>query len=209
MRLHLVLGVLCWLSCRSSLLVSTLLYETPAYVEDAIQNLVAFTLATTEIIVHLSPSSTYVHNESKWARVSRLHMNREPANTCSACGTVTRQHAWNVRYAREVLKLDFSHVAVFASTCRLFAGGGYLERHVTTHNFSSASEPGWAQTALLGCENVHATPRAARSACHSHFSSSPSGLAIARVRDAGDGREMIASPTRAEKSAARPRETRL
>ena len=140
---------LAWRVRGGGLLISTLVYESQAYVDDAVENLLAFTLPSTQIVVHLSAGSKATAAAAAWASRARVHVNARPETTCSACGMVTRQHAANVRYAAR-RNVTFDHVALFASTCRLFAGGGFFERHVATFNFSAAAEPNWAQAALRG-----------------------------------------------------------
>ena len=146
----LVLALMVTGASGGGLLISSLLYESQATVDHAIGNLLAFTISSTQIVVHLSPGSTA--SATKWVvSHGRLHLNADPQLTCSACGMVTRQHAANVRYAARVLVLDFDGVALFASTCRLFAGGGFLERHAARHAFSTTATPAWAQAPLTGC----------------------------------------------------------
>ena len=152
MRLRLAAVVACVVgrAGQARLLVSTLLYEQQAYMDDAVSNLVAFTLPTTTIVVHVSRSATL--DAAAWP-ARRVLVNPSREETCSSCGMVTRQHAANVRFAAFEALVDFSHVALFASSCRLFSGGGVLERHVARHNFSDIQEGrGWAKAAIVGCE---------------------------------------------------------
>ena len=141
----------------AQLVVSSLLFEDQGFVDDAVANLVAFTLESTHIMVHVSRGSRA--DAAKWDG-GRVHVASDREETCSSCGMVSRMHAANVRRAAS-LGLSFSHVALFASSCRLFSGGGFLERHVARHNFSAIQTPGWARTALLGCGAMTPGKRAA------------------------------------------------
>ena len=154
------LGPLLWLvagPAAAQLVVSSLLFEDQGFVDDAVANLVAFTLPSTHIMVHVSRGSRA--DAAKWDG-GRVHVASDREETCSSCGMVSRMHAANVRRAAS-LGLSFSHVALFASSCRLFSGGGFLERHVARHNFSAIQTPGWARTALLGCGAMTPGKRAA------------------------------------------------
>ena len=123
-----------------ALLLSITFYEQRSYVEDAIENVAAFTLPTTRVVVHLSNASSAVAASP----VGRVLFNDERLRTSGGSGMVTRQHASNVRFAAR--SVAFSHVALLASSSRLFVGGGVLERHVAAHGYSridhhSASAP--------------------------------------------------------------------
>ena len=134
----------------ANVLCSILVFEGQDYVDHALNNLRQFTRASTKIIVHLSKVSSSRVQEIP----GKLWLNPERVETCSGCGSVTRQHAANVVYAAYTLGLDFAHVAIFASTCRLFARG--LEAHVARYEFSRVETPGWVSPVLAGCGTQNA-----------------------------------------------------
>ena len=116
------------------LLISVLFFERQSYVDGALRNLLAFTLPTTNVVVHLAADS-----DARLRNASRIVVNPERARMCSGCGMVTRQHASNIRFAAS-MGVAFDHVALLASSSRLFVGGGVLERHVATHGFSAIAD---------------------------------------------------------------------
>jgi hypothetical protein len=122
---------------ESGLVVSALFgTEPPPYVHAAVANVLGFTLPTTKIVVHLSTASLVKPDSFTDQRIS---INPDRQHTSSATGMVTRQHASNVRYANE--HLEFDHVVLFASTCRLLVGGGLLESTIRDFHFSAVMQP--------------------------------------------------------------------
>ena len=128
--------------------------EPPAYVHAAISNVLSFTLPTTKLVVHLSTASLAKPDSFT---DPRIYINPDRQHTSSATGLVTRQHASNVRYASQ--HLEFDHVVLFASTCRLLVGGGLLESTIRDIHFSAVMQPPWAQIALLPCDQQRKHPR--------------------------------------------------
>ncbi len=116
------------------LLISVLFFEKQSYVDGALRNLLAFTLPTTNVVVHLAAGS-----DARLRNASRVVVSPERARMCSSCGMVTRQHASNIRFAAS-MGVAFEHVALLASSSRLFVGGGVLERYVATHGFSAIAD---------------------------------------------------------------------
>lgn len=128
--------------------------EPPSYVHAAVANVLGFTLPTTKIVVHLSTASLAKPDSFT---DPRIHINPDRQHTSSATGMVTRQHASNVRYASQ--HLEFDHVVLFASTCRLLVGGGLLESTIREFHFSAVKQVPWAQIALLPCDQQRKHPR--------------------------------------------------
>ncbi len=140
---------------QADLVVSALFgTEPPSYVHAAVTNVLSFTLPTTKIVLHLSTASLVKPDSFTDQRIS---INPDRQHTSSATGMVTRQHASNVRYASQ--HLEFDHVVLFASTCRLLVGGGLLESTIRDFHFSAVMQPPWAQIALLPCDQQRKHPR--------------------------------------------------